>query len=97
MQNLKKISTLQKGQHFEQLAEELLKKNGLIYITKNFRSKYGEIDRIMTHKDTLVFIEIRYRSCTHFGHGFETVTQSKQQRLIKTAAFYLQQNPRKKN
>lgn len=50
----------------------------------------GEIDLILTDKDQLVFVEVRYRKSSFYGSGAETVTWHKQQKLIRTALYYLQ-------
>jgi putative endonuclease len=80
---------LEQGKYAERLALKFLKKKGLKYITSNFRCKLGEIDLIMEHRKSLVFIEVRYRKNLAHGHPGETVTTHKQKKLIKTAEFYL--------
>ena len=42
--------------------------------------------------ETLVFVEVRHRRDSRHGHPLETVTISKQRRLIKAARFYLARN-----
>lgn len=49
----------------------------------------GEIDLIMIDKDTLVFVEVRYRENDTFCTPLETVTRAKQRKVIKAASFYL--------
>jgi putative endonuclease len=39
--------------------------------------------------DMLIFVEVRSRSRTDFGHPFETVTLTKQKKIIKTALQYV--------
>ena len=56
---------------------------------RNFRSKNGEIDLIMCHQPTLVFIEVCYRHSAHFMHPLIMISGVKQRRLIKTAFYYL--------
>lgn len=51
----------------------------------------GEIDLIMKDKELLVFVEVRYRHDPDYGHGIETITRTKINRIIRTAEFYLQQ------
>ena len=46
----------------------------------------------MQDSNSLVFVEVRYRRSNNFGSGAETVTASKQSKLIKTASVYLQQH-----
>jgi len=77
------------------LALDHLKQQGLSLIEQNYLTKLGEIDIIMLDKttDTLVFVEVRYRKNTSHGTSIETVTHTKQQKLIRTAQQYLQKHP----
>ncbi|OED40132.1 YraN family protein [Endozoicomonas sp. (ex Bugula neritina AB1)] len=77
----------------EKLALRLLKKQGLQLIIGNFACRTGEIDLIMLDGDTLVFIEVRFRSNRHFGSAPSTITSKKQLKIRKTAAYYLQKHP----
>jgi len=86
------ITTREQGKYTENLACEFLKKKGLKLVEKNFNSRLGEIDLIMKSDDTLVFVEVRYRKNNNFGSAAESVTASKQKKLIKTASLYLQQH-----
>lgn len=81
---------LQRGQQAEEKARRYLCKQGLKLVTKNYRSPYGEIDLIMRERDTLVFIEVRYRRNQAFGLAEETVDWRKQAKLRATAEHYLQ-------
>ncbi|WP_281064641.1 YraN family protein [Abyssogena phaseoliformis symbiont] len=44
----------------------------------------------MIKSQTLVFIEVRYRTNIRFGATVETVTHKKQTKIIRTAELYLQ-------
>jgi putative endonuclease len=81
-----------RGMLAEQYAESWLCKKKLKILSCNYRSRWGEIDIIALDKKTLCFIEVRYRKSDQYGSAIETVTQSKQQRIIRTAQIYLQQN-----
>ena len=81
------------GNEKENLALHFLKRQGLKLIARNFHSRFGEIDLIMRDKTCLIFVEVRFRSRDHFGSGAESVSFQKQQRLIKTAQFYLLRYP----
>lgn len=87
------MDTITRGQQGEQQAQAFLMRQGLNSVTRNYHAPYGEIDLIMTEGEVLVFIEIRYRSHTQFGLPCETVTPTKQSRLIQTAAHFLQHHP----
>lgn len=46
----------------------------------------------MKDQETLVFIEVRYRKNANYGGAAASVTPKKQQRIIKAALAYQQQN-----
>ena len=80
------------GKHAEKQAERFLKSQGLKLLTRNFHSRFGEIDLIMHSATHLIFIEVKMRHRTDFGTPQDYVTQKKQQRITKTALLFLQKN-----
>jgi len=82
------------GLQFEILAEDYLRARGCRPVIRNFRSRGGEIDLIVTEKKTLVFVEVKYRTKSNYGHPNESVTPKKQNNIIKTAQLFLQKNPK---
>lgn len=86
------VTTREQGEYTESLACQYLENKGFKLIEKNFNCRLGEIDLIMKDSDSLVFVEVRYRRSNNFGSGAESVTASKQAKLIKTASLYLQQH-----
>jgi putative endonuclease len=85
-------TTREQGQYTEILACQYLENKGFKLIEKNFNCRMGEIDLIMKDEDSLVFVEVRYRKNNNFGSGAESITASKQSKLIKTASLYLQRH-----
>lgn len=81
------------GTQAENFACDYLKTQGLFLIKRNYACRFGEIDLIMQDGATLVFVEVRYRQDPCFGHSIETVHSTKQNKLIKTAEYYLQSHP----
>jgi putative endonuclease len=81
-----------RGQLGEDLARQYLEAQGLRYLSRNWQSKFGEIDLIMQDGEVRVFVEVRLRSQTTFGSGLDTVSWQKQRKLIRTAKFYQQKN-----
>lgn len=79
-----------KGRRAEQVAQEYLSDRGLKLVEQNYRCRRGEIDLIMQHGDTLVFVEVRYRKNNDFGGAMESVTAKKQQKIHTTALHYMQ-------
>jgi putative endonuclease len=80
---------LRKGREAEERALTFLTVNGLRLVARNYRCRSGEIDLIMEEGDTLVLVEVRYRTSGRFGDALESVTPRKQARLIRCAAHYL--------
>jgi putative endonuclease len=87
-----KADHLQQGEAAEQQAVDYLSQRGLKVVSRNFRCKVGEIDLIMREKRTLVFVEVRYRQTDDYGSALESITPSKQRKLLAAANFYLQKN-----
>jgi putative endonuclease len=81
---------LRNGEAAEARALDWLRQQGLEPVTRNYRCKVGEIDLVMREGDSLVFVEVRYRSHPGFGSAAESVTLRKQQRLQRAASHYLQ-------
>ena len=79
------------GQNAEAFAVTFLQQSGLKLLIQNYSSPFGEIDIIAQENNTLIFVEVRLRTHTRYGTGFESVNLSKQKKIIKTAQFYLQQ------
>lgn len=59
----------------------------------NIASNLGEIDVLMMHGETLVFVEVKMRKTASFGGALAAITPSKLKRLRQAIALYLQQNP----
>ena len=80
------------GQAYEQMAEQYLCRHHLIPITRNFSCRSGEIDLIMQQGKCLVFIEVKYRTQSHYGSAVEAVNWQKQQKLKRAAFFWMHKN-----
>lgn len=87
-------NTLRDGHAAETAACRHLEGSGLLLIARNYRSPFGEIDLVMRDGESLVFVEVRFRSTENFGTPAETVGSRKQQRLRATAEHYLQHHPK---
>ncbi|KAA0014257.1 YraN family protein [Billgrantia pellis] len=81
-----------RGARIERLAADWLAARGLRLIASNQQFKGGELDLVMADGETLVFVEVRHRADTRHGHPLETVTITKQRRLVHAARFYLLRN-----
>lgn len=78
------------GQRMEQIACEFLQQKGFQLVQQNFRCYVGEIDLIMLDQDDMVFVEVRSRGRTDYGTALESITRSKQLKLIRAATCFLQ-------
>jgi putative endonuclease len=70
------------GNAQESKAARYLRSQGLKLLCRDYRSRYGEIDLIMTDSNTLVFGELRYRRSEYFGGALNPVTSIKQKRFV---------------
>lgn len=86
------IKKREQGFSAENDVRAYLEKQGLIFVTANYYSHFGEIDLIMQDKDYLIFIEVRMRKSATLLSALETIDKRKQQRIRKTAICYLQAN-----
>lgn len=82
-----------KGRRAEDLALKHLLGHGLTLIERNFRCRLGEIDLVMVAADLLVIAEVRFRTPSRFGSGFDSVGHHKRKRLVRAAAMFLARNP----
>lgn len=80
------------GRWGEKLAESYLMDKGLRFITRNFRSEFGEIDLVFEDENGLVFVEVKTRIGKLFGFLEEAVDKNKQKHLIESAQYYLQKH-----
>lgn len=85
-------NTTQKGSFYEDIAKDFLQKRGLTLLSRNFRHRQGEIDLIMRHGGTVVFVEVRYRKQDSHGSAEESITYRKQKSIISTANYFLMKN-----
>ncbi len=80
------------GQTGEERAALYLQEHGLRIVTRNYRTKRGELDIIADDAGTLCFVEVRLRANSIFGSPLDTVGAKKQKRLTYAAMEYLAKN-----
>ena len=88
------MNTRAAGARYEDIALAYLQHAGLAPITRNFSCRYGEIDLVMRDRDTIVFVEVRYRRSGRFGGGIDSVDAGKRAKLVRSASAYLADHPR---
>jgi putative endonuclease len=78
------------GRIGEDLAHRYVRKRGCTVVARNYRTRSGsgEIDLIVWHGATLVFIEVKTRSSEEYGTPERAVDAEKQERLQRAARDY---------
>lgn len=82
----------QRGREGEQIAAAFLQRCGYRIQERNYRSRKGEIDIIAWDGATLVFVEVKAKTQTAFGHPEEMVDRRKQQTIAQVAMLYVQRH-----
>lgn len=77
------------GDVFEQRAGAHLERAGLTLITRNYTTRHGELDLVMLDRNTIVFVEVRYRKSASHGDAAASVTAAKQRKLILAEQSHL--------
>ncbi|NQW16187.1 MAG: YraN family protein [Chloroflexi bacterium] len=83
--------TRETGQIGERSAERELRRMGYQIITRNYRTRRGEVDLIARDGETLVFVEVKTRLGGAYGTPEEAITPKKQAHLISAAQTYMQE------
>jgi putative endonuclease len=82
----------QTGQQGEALAASYLAEQGYNIVQRNWRCPLGELDIVAEAGGTLIFVEVRTRRSRRFGLAEESITPTKQSRLVELAQTYLQES-----
>lgn len=80
---------LRHGELGERAAKKQLKRQGLKFLTANFRTPRGEIDLIFRDGDCLVFVEVKTRSSEEWARPAAAVNAERRRRLTRAALDYL--------
>ncbi|HEY5915677.1 MAG TPA: YraN family protein [Verrucomicrobiae bacterium] len=77
------------GELGERAAKKHLQRQGLKFLTANFRTDRGEIDLVMRDTDCLVFVEVKTRSSEEWTRPAAAVNKERRQRLTRAGLDYL--------
>ena len=80
------------GNSAETLACEYLISKKFKIIERNYKDRFCEIDIVATHKDTIAFVEVKYRARSDFGGAIGSITPTKLSRMYNSAQYWLMQN-----
>jgi len=78
-----------RGEAGERAAKERLQRDGLKFLTANFRTERGEIDLIFRDDDCLVFVEVKTRTRGGWLRPAAFVNAQKRRALTRCAFDYL--------
>ena len=67
--------------------------SGYQVVDRNWRCPQGEIDLVLRDGDETVFVEVKTRTSTAFGHPLEAITTEKLSRLRRLAAAWCAAHP----
>jgi putative endonuclease len=82
--------TTQIGNQAEDIAARYLEEQRFKVLARNWHNRWCEIDVVARSKDkTVHFVEVKYRSSTGSGQGFDYITVDKQQRLQRAAVMWM--------
>ena len=77
------------GNHGEQIAAEAMIRQGYEIIDRNWKTKWAEID-IVAQKDGIMhFAEVKFRSSTNQGDGFDYITDQKLMQMQRAAELWV--------
>lgn len=90
---MERLSKKSKGSAGEEFTAKFLKRRGFTILKRNFSCKTGEIDIIAQNHKYIIFVEVKTRGSKSLCSPAEYVDFRKQQRIFKTASFYLSKFP----
>jgi putative endonuclease len=79
-----------KGRAGEDRAAAFLERAGYHVVRRNLRLPGGEIDLVCRDRDTIVFVEVKFRTSGRFGSALSGVNAVKRDRLRRLAADFVQ-------
>jgi putative endonuclease len=77
------------GAEGERRAANALLAAGYRIVARNARAGQGELDLVCRDGDAWVFVEVKTRRGDGYGTGLESVTPSKQERLLRAARAWM--------
>ena len=77
------------GSRGERVATRYLRRLGYRILSRDWRSRLGEIDLVALDGDCVTFVEVKTRRSEEAGHPAEAVTLRKQQKLTQLALQFL--------
>ena len=79
-----------RGRAGEDATLRVYRARGYRVVSRNWRCPIGELDLVVERVGLLVFCEVKTRTGSAFGGGYEAVTWSKRRKLRQLAEVFMQ-------
>ena len=86
------MKTTATGRQAEAAVANYLVADGFKILTKNWRTRWCEVDLIAKKNKAIHFIQVKYRFSESHGSGFEYITQHKLNQIKFAVRFWCAQN-----
>lgn len=83
------LSTKELGDQAEAMVEDYLKSQGHSIVSRNWKTRYVEIDIVSHHRGVIYFTEVKYRRSVAQGGGLAAITTQKLSQMTKAAEWYM--------
>ncbi len=80
------------GKIYENAAAAYLTNLGYRILDRNWHSRFGELDLVCLADGVLIICEVKYRSSMRHGDPLESVTRTKQRKIMQTYRYYCMRN-----
>ncbi len=77
------------GHHAEEVAAEYLRNLGYKITELNWKTKHCEIDIVVQKDQVAYFVEVKYRTTTDQGSGFDYITSKKLKQMQFAAELWV--------
>ena len=80
------------GHTAEKRAAEYLKAQGFDIVELNWKTRYCEIDIVAKKKNSIYFVEVKYRQNSKQGRGLDYVTPNKVRQMTFAAEMWVSEH-----
>ena len=87
------LTRQQLGRLWEHRAGRYLEDQGLEILKRGYRCRLGELDLVCRDGITVVVVEVRARSSSHFASAAESIDWKKRRRIVQATRHLLMTHP----
>ena len=80
------------GHNGEDIAAKYLEQHGYAVVDRNWMCGHKDLDIVAVKDGTMVFVEVKTRSCNDWGNPEDFVTDRKIRRIVHSADAYIRYN-----